>query len=526
MKSLFAANAVAALFTVTAFAQPRVARVQNNYSYILPGMPNYGIAQGSIFDIFGSGLATTTSPLQNVPLPTQLSGTSVNITVNGVITRGILYFVSPTQIAAILPSATSPGTGQITVTVNGQTSAPGAITVVPSAFGLLTLNGVGNGPAAVFDVNANYLGLTNAAHPGDFITLWGSGAGPAPGDETIAQTPRNLAGFPIEVDIGGIAATVQYIGRSIYPGLDQINVIVPPGLSGCHVSVAVRFGDTVSNFGTIPVAASGRTCSEPAIGMTASQLQTLLSRPGVTRGIIGFTGSEADVTFAHFTNAQYAAKQPFAGVSFGDCSVLNFTNFNMAVPNPIKPVFLDAGPSIRLTTPSDLGIGNLSLPFEDGGYSISNLMPTGSFKGTYTFTGSGGPDIGPFSAQVTWPGGGGGFNFSTSNNTTSVTRSQGLTVTWPQPGNTDPDEIIQISGFSYAPNMPFGAEFFCNVPLEAGRFTIPPTVLLALPPQPAGSMPQAVLEVDLTINKSFTAPGVDVGTISFFFTNIEEFSYQ
>ena len=48
MKSLFAANAVAALFTVTAFAQPRVARVQNNYSYILPGMPNYGIAQGSI----------------------------------------------------------------------------------------------------------------------------------------------------------------------------------------------------------------------------------------------------------------------------------------------------------------------------------------------------------------------------------------------------------------------------------------------------------------------------------------------
>jgi uncharacterized protein (TIGR03437 family) len=65
--------------------------------------------------------------------------------------------------------------------------------VLQSAFGMLTLNGAGNGPAAVFDVNSNYVALNNAANPGDFITLWGSGVGPAPGDETVLQTPVNLA---------------------------------------------------------------------------------------------------------------------------------------------------------------------------------------------------------------------------------------------------------------------------------------------------------------------------------------------
>ena len=489
-------------------------------------MPNYGIAQGAIFDVYGTGLATATSALQSVPLPTVLNGTSVDITVNGTTTHAILYFVSPTQIAAILPSATPAGTGQITVTVNGQRSNAGPITVVQSAFGMLSLNGVGNGPAAVYDVNSQFVGLTNAANPGDFITLWGSGLGPVAGDETIAQTPMNLTNIPLEVDIGGKPATVQYAGRSVYPGLDQINVQVPAGLSGCHISVVVRSGDIVSNFGTLPVAPSGRTCSEPVVGLTAGQIQNLLSKPVINRGLIDFAGDSADVAFQRFTNAQYAVRQPFGPVSFNDCTVFNYRNAGMGLGIPIQPTPLDAGPSINLTTPSGSGIGNHSLPFQDGSYLITGLMPTGSFTGTYTFTGPGGPDIGAFSAQISWPGGGGGFRFSTPNNTTSVTRSNGLALTWNQPNSTDPAEYIQISGFAFVPNAPNGAEFVCDVPLAAGRFTIPPAVLLALPSQAGLAMPQAQLEIDLVIAKPFTAPGADVGLINFFLTGPEPFSYQ
>jgi uncharacterized protein (TIGR03437 family) len=71
--------------------------------------------------------------------------------------------------------------------------------------------------------------------------------GPVSGDETQYQFPANLTNILIEVDIGGVNATVTYHGRSIYPGVDQINVIVPPGVSGCNVSVAVTAGGVVSN---------------------------------------------------------------------------------------------------------------------------------------------------------------------------------------------------------------------------------------------------------------------------------------
>jgi len=132
----------------------------------------------------------------------------------------------------------------------------------------------------------------------------------------MAQTPVNLINIPIEVDIGGKLAAVQYAGRSVYPGLDQINLQAPAGVSGCHTSVVVRTGDIVSNLGTIPVASSGRVCSEPVAGLTSSQIQTLMSQPTVTRGAIeidtgvALVGNAFDVFFARFTNVQFAARQP------------------------------------------------------------------------------------------------------------------------------------------------------------------------------------------------------------------------
>ncbi len=266
--------------TPGAFAQqPTVAAVMNNFSYTLPFSPNYGIAQGSIFDIFGSNLATSTSGTQQVPLPASVDGTSVSITVNGTTTQAILYYVSPSQITAILPSATPVGAGTLTVNNNGQTNSPAyRIPVVQTEFGTLSLDGSGKGPAGAFDVNSNLLSPVNAANPGSVITLWGTGLGPVTGDETVLQTPQSLT-LPIEVDIGGIAGAVQYHGRSIYPGVDQINVVVPAKVTpGCWVSVAVLNGSYVSNFTTIPVAASGHTCSDATTGFNGDELETLYSQ--------------------------------------------------------------------------------------------------------------------------------------------------------------------------------------------------------------------------------------------------------
>src|SRR5690242_20555332 len=90
---------LAAIFAGSALAQaPTVGGLLNNYSFTLPGFPNYGIAQGSIFDIFGTNFGTAVIPLQNPPLQTTLGGISVSVTVNGTTTQPLLYFVSPTQI--------------------------------------------------------------------------------------------------------------------------------------------------------------------------------------------------------------------------------------------------------------------------------------------------------------------------------------------------------------------------------------------------------------------------------------------
>jgi hypothetical protein len=69
---------------------PIVTQLQNNYSFILSGLPNYGIAPGSLFVIIGTGLSTSAPPvLQSSAAPgllTSLNQTSISVTVGGVTT--------------------------------------------------------------------------------------------------------------------------------------------------------------------------------------------------------------------------------------------------------------------------------------------------------------------------------------------------------------------------------------------------------------------------------------------------------
>jgi uncharacterized protein (TIGR03437 family) len=375
LKSAQITAALVAVFAASAWAQtPVIGSVQNNYSNIVADLPNYGIAQGSIFYIKGSNLAPGTTSLQNVPLKTTLNGVSIQVAVNGITTSPLIYYLSATQIDAILPSGTPAGAGTITVSNNG-TSATADILVVPSAFGLLTLNGGGTGMIAAFDANTNnsLLGDTAAANPGESIVLWGSGLGPVAGgvDESVLQTPADMSS-QIRVDIGGIAAKVQYHGRSQYPGLDQINVIVPAGVSGCAVSVAVSTGGYVSNFGTLPVAAVGRTCNDPMLGVTTAQLQGIIGKGTYNAGAItltktvvtGFSGiagggglvpgttTTTESGGASFYKVAVPPTFDFSAlaqsVSLGSCVVFAGAGSGGGIPTGITTTALNAGPKMNL----------------------------------------------------------------------------------------------------------------------------------------------------------------------------------
>ena len=74
--------------------------IVNAASYRRVGLPNSGIAQGSIFLVFGSNLGPaqlTTDP--DFPLGTSLAGTSIKVTVNAV-TVDIQRLTKPDTTAA------------------------------------------------------------------------------------------------------------------------------------------------------------------------------------------------------------------------------------------------------------------------------------------------------------------------------------------------------------------------------------------------------------------------------------------
>lgn len=180
---------VLVLFVASACAvfgqTPTVTQVLNNY-----GLTDAGtVAQGAIFIVKGTNLAAQeTTTLQEVPLQTNFKNVQIRITVGSTVTFAPLYYALNTQLAGILPSNTPVGTGNLVVINNGRTSANSRVTIVKSAFGMLTLNGSGSGAAAVHDQNYSLLSGSNATNPGKAVVFYGSGLGPVTGSETALQT--------------------------------------------------------------------------------------------------------------------------------------------------------------------------------------------------------------------------------------------------------------------------------------------------------------------------------------------------
>ncbi len=480
-----------------------VTAVQNNYSYLSPGVPNYGIAPGSIFLIQGQNLSSNFMPvLQSSAapgLPQTLNQTSLSVTVNGVTTIPALYYASSTGVAAVLPSTTPVGTGNLTVSYNGS-SAIVNIQVVPSAVGLDTLYGNGAGAAVITDSKFNVLGLTNSAMPGQTIILWGSGLGAdtSNDDRTYPQKQNNLTNIPIEVYIGGISANVLYRGRSEYPGLDQINVVIPENVSpGCYVSVIVETGSVVSNSVTVPVNRQGGACSDPGLGLSGTQLHSLAAKGNtpvnsLAVAISQFTNStgtrddEAYVLSSSISSSEFGAGNHYA--SQGSCSV-----FEPGLGFPL-PAPLDAG-TIQLTGPG----GSVELSGQGGSYE--SALPSGtltSSPGTYTFAGSGGKDIGSFKASIDVEP-----SFALTNQTAlaTITRSQGGTLTWTG-GFADGDVMVNGVGATQIGSI----NFYCHAPSAAGHLNIPPSILLALPPG-GGKL----IVINATAPQRFSATGLDLG---------------
>ena len=170
--------------SVCASAQGWIRSVGNSASYA----PS--IAQGSIFVVFGYQLG----PDQLVqapkyPLETALADTTVHVTVGGTTVLCPMVYTSYGQVAAILPSATPAGEGIVSITYRGQQTYPSTITVVKNGFGIYTTSAVGSGPGSITGADYALNTFAHAAKPRDLLVLWGTGLGPAPGDDGAGPQP-------------------------------------------------------------------------------------------------------------------------------------------------------------------------------------------------------------------------------------------------------------------------------------------------------------------------------------------------
>jgi hypothetical protein len=415
---------------------------------------------------------------------------------------------------------------------NGLNIGPATIHVVQSAFGLLTLNNAGTGMAAMYDANFNYILFNNAVHPGEYVNLWGSGIGPSPdSDQNPISAPTNLVGrFPIAVTIGGQPAPITYAGRSIYPGLDQIQIVVPPSVQpGCYVEVLVRTGNIVSNFGSIPITTSGRTCSEPLLGMPASTMQTLMSQSSFKMGHIFLTETAAtsaptmdqlDASFSATTPATFSATD-LNLPSIGSCSVYSFNGSDNGPAGPLpNNVKLNPGPLLNIAGPN----GKTSVPFQNGSYNATvggGSLPPFILKGSgvYNFDNapSGGPDVGPFNASASF-GNGITPTWLNQGGISTVNLANGATVTWPAASGP---AYVLIGGSSAGTSV--GSTFTCAAPLSAGQFTIPQEVLLSLPP----SFGTGTLTMGFySLPQTFTASGLDFALADVSVVNVSAVNYQ
>jgi uncharacterized protein (TIGR03437 family) len=490
------------LMTAVASAQPTVnaGGILNNASYAT------GIAQGSMFAVFGNGLGSS-GTVNAFPIPTVLSGTSIRVTAGGTTKDALIVYTTPSQVGAILPSDTPVGSATLTVTFNGQTSAPAAFTVVRSNFGAFTNNQRGSGPAVVQNFNSQTdlarNGLTEAANWGQVVILWGTGLGPITGSDA-GQPPVGDLDAAVQVLVGNQTARVIYKGRSgCCAGIDQIVFEVPQGVQGCYVPISVRVaGATPAQVATMSVAQTGKACTEPGL-ISAEDLERARTTGSLKVGsmlLIRYSFADSPQTFdlgmASFSRAKYAqllsSLQRYVAAAPGQCEAgrTDGTTGGTFVTGSLGMDFFDdylffagddpleAGDKINLTG----GGQTLSLDKSSPGLYFGTLLnfqnPLQTFLTPGPFTvdnGAGGRDVSAFRTNITVPA---PLRFD-STGTASIPRGRDLRVSWTG-GSTN--ERVLVVGVSWANQGLLGGAFSCVQTGNAGSITVPGSILSVLPP--------------------------------------------
>jgi len=464
------------------------------------------LAPDTVFVIFGSGMGPASIVTASAPnYPPSLAGTSITfapIAGGSAITANMIYSLAG-QIAGLLPSSITPGTYAVRVTYNGQTSAPQNVTVVARSLGIATASssGSGNVQATIGNINGGisltrftsgsiafggYNWTLSPAHPGDTVVFWGTGGGADPANDTGGSSGDQTAAGNFVVNIAGRQITPLFAGASSgYPGLFQVNFTLPNDMAtGCFNYVQISAGGVSSNGVNLPIAAPGETsCSGP--GLTPSLLAQLDAGGTVPVGSFGIakttvlTTNVTEETASGFVGRYTAAAWllPQIGPQFGSCTVYDRT-FPVGGVDPGSPSSeLDVGAHLTLSGPNlPAGFAVNAMPTALGTcYGNSPGSGTLASGGTYTLSGPGGSQVGPFAVSTVFPS---SFTAVNINSITTINRAQPLTFTWTGSGI---DRVsIGVTTNTRSSSTQRIVTVNCYVPANLGSYAIPPQALAYL----------------------------------------------
>ncbi len=256
-------------------------------------------------------------------------------------------------------------------------------------------------------------------------------------------------------------------------------------------------------------AAAGGPCSDPVLGFDVATLASQLARGSFPSGSLsivqglyaGQTPELQTTASAMFQNGSVVS----GVVSLGSCAVTSV----LGGPNTpgVPPGYaLDAG-SLSIQGPA----GTLHFP-PAGSSGMYSLQASNSFfppsGGSFQFTGTGGQDVGKFTASISYAN---PLNWTNMSAVSTVVRANGQTVTWTGGAN---DSYVSISGTSSSDTV--SASFTCNAPAAAGQFTIPAYVLETLPPGSVSLLlvPASLQVANLTTPRTFSATGIFAGSVT------------
>jgi uncharacterized protein (TIGR03437 family) len=211
------------------------------------------LAPGTIIQIYGENLASTTAQPSAIPLPNDLNGTQVII--GGA--QAPLYYVSSGQINAQIPFELEPGKQyQVLVSANGALTTPDTLQLSDATPGLAAFV---DGTLIAQHGDGTLVSNDSPAKAGEYLVAYGAGMGgtnatPASGTAS-PTTPLAVPNDAPTLMINGTPSPLLFAGLTPgLVGLYQLNFQVPAGLPAGNITISVTQNGLASNATVLPYA--------------------------------------------------------------------------------------------------------------------------------------------------------------------------------------------------------------------------------------------------------------------------------